>query len=150
MNSAHEKVINDIKFSSRTEHLFGTCSDDGHFKLWDVRSLKDAKSFTQCNQASEDDLLTISFSQLNDHLFATGGESSGIINIWDMRMQKDFINDLNYHKKPVTQIEWSPHHEYLFMSSAEDGEIFVWDQSKNGEEQARHDYQDGPPEMIFP
>lgn len=45
VNDAHEKVINDIKFSSRSEHLFGTCSDDGNFKLWDVRSMKDAKSF---------------------------------------------------------------------------------------------------------
>jgi histone-binding protein RBBP4 len=49
VNGAHEKVINDIKFSTRREHLFGTCSDDGHFKLWDARSLKDARSFTQCN-----------------------------------------------------------------------------------------------------
>lgn len=36
------------------------------------------------------------------------------------------------------------------MSSSGDGKIFVWDHSKTGEEQARHDYEDGPPELIFP
>lgn len=92
----------------------------------------------------------IGFSQLNEFLFATGGESSGIIKVWDLRMAKEFINDLHYHKQPVMQIEWSPKSEFLFMSSASEGEIFVWDQSKCGEEQGRCDYQDGPPEMIFP
>ena len=36
------------------------------------------------------------------------------------------------------------------MSSSVDGKVYIWDQFKTGEEQARHDYQDGPPEMIFP
>ena len=36
------------------------------------------------------------------------------------------------------------------MSSSSDGSVLVWDNSKTGEEQARHDYEDGPPEMIFP
>jgi histone-binding protein RBBP4 len=36
------------------------------------------------------------------------------------------------------------------MSSSADGCVFIWDNSKAGEEQARHDYEDGPPEMIFP
>ena len=42
-------------------------------------------------------------------------------------MSKEFINDLHYHKQAVMQIEWSPKSEYLFMSSASEGEIFVWD-----------------------
>lgn len=36
------------------------------------------------------------------------------------------------------------------VSGAEDGKVFVWDNSKCGEEQARKDYEDGPPELIFP
>jgi histone-binding protein RBBP4 len=35
------------------------------------------------------------------------------------------------------------------MSSSSDGKVFVWDNNKTGEEQARHDYEDGPPELIF-
>lgn len=61
-----------------------------------------------------------------------------------------FINDVHYHKSSVSQIEWSPSSEFVFMTAAGDGKIFVWDQEKCGEEQARHDYQDGPPELIFP
>ncbi len=130
--------------------MFGTASDDNNYKLWDSRTLKDANSFSHCYKASEDDLLVISFNHQNEYLFATGGEQSGILHIWDVRMPKFFINDLVYHKSAVGQIEWSPTSEHLFMSSASDGQVFIWDNTKTGEEQARHDYEDGPPEMIFP
>ena len=36
------------------------------------------------------------------------------------------------------------------MSGSLDSKVFVWDHSKVGEEQARVDYEDGPPELIFP
>jgi WD40 repeat protein len=97
-------------------------------------SLKDSSSAIHCYSASEDDLLVISFNQKSDFLFATGGERSGFIHVWDMRMPKYFINDLGYHKDQVTQIEWSPTSENFFMSSSTDGCVFIWDNSKAGEE----------------
>lgn len=92
----------------------------------------------------------ISFNHLNEHLFATGGEQSGYIHVWDLRMPRHFLNDLGFHKSAVSQIEWSPHCENLFMSSSTDGLVYVWDNDKASEEQARHDYEDGPAEMVFP
>ena len=154
MSKAHTAVINDIKFNPVNPALFITASDDGHFKVWDVRKCQQgdqqSSSFVQTYKASDEELLCASFNCFDEHLFATGGENSGIINIWDMRMPKTFLNDLNFHQGKVMQIEWSPHQEMLFMSGSQDGKVYVWDQSKCGEEQARHDYEDGPPEMIFP
>ncbi len=92
----------------------------------------------------------ISFNQLNPNLFATGGEQSGTLHVWDLRMARCALNDLSFHKGAVSQIEWSPSSENLFISSSSDGCVFVWDNSKTGEEQARHDYEDGPPELVFP
>lgn len=106
--------------------------------------------FVQCQKATNEELLCISFNHFNPHLFATGGEQEGIINTWDLRNNRTFLNDLNYHSDKVNTIEWSPFHEHIFMSGALDAKIFVWDHSKVGEEQARHDYEDGPPEMLFP
>ena len=84
------------------------------------------------------------------HLFATGGEQSGCVHVWDTRMPQLFVCDLLYHKKQVNQIEWSPHDAGLLLSTSYDGKVFIWDHSKTGEEQARHDYEDGPPELLFP
>jgi histone-binding protein RBBP4 len=147
INDAHLKIINDVKFSNLNPNLFATVSDDSHFKLWDTRSLK---IFTHTYQASDDQLLVVGFSHFNEHLYATAGEESGMILVWDLRMTRNAINDLNYHKGAVNQLEWCPTSEWLFMTSASDGLVYVWDQSKCGQEQARHDYEDGPPEMIYP
>lgn len=98
VNNAHQKVINDVKFSNLNPNMLGTVSDDSHFKLWDMRDLG---NFTHTFKASDDDLLVIGFNHFNEHLFATGGEKSGILHVWDTRMPKTCINDLNYHKGPV-------------------------------------------------
>jgi histone-binding protein RBBP4 len=71
---AHQNVINDVKFSILNHNIFGTASDDNNYKLWDYRNLKDSNSFIQCNKASDDYLLVISFNCFNEFLFATGGE----------------------------------------------------------------------------
>lgn len=96
IEAAHEGVINDTKFSNINPHVFGTASDDHHYKLWDIRQ---AKPQMHSYSASEDDLLVISFSHFNEHLFTTGGEQSGCVHVWDTRMPKIFINDLLYHKQ---------------------------------------------------
>jgi WD40 repeat protein len=41
LDEAHLSVINDVKFSNTNENLFGTVSDDSHYKLWDLRTSKD-------------------------------------------------------------------------------------------------------------
>lgn len=38
LQNAHENTINDIKFSLKSANVFGTASDDGHYKLWDLRN----------------------------------------------------------------------------------------------------------------
>ena len=38
IEKAHESVINDAKFSNLDPNMFGTASDDHHYKLWDMRA----------------------------------------------------------------------------------------------------------------
>lgn len=45
-------------------------------------------------------------------------------------------------------MEWHPTSEQIFASAGDDGAVFIWDNSKNGEEQGRRDYEDGPPELV--
>ena len=37
----------------------------------------------------------------------------------------------------------------MVLSGGDDGKVYLWDNSKNGEEQAQGDYEDGPPELLF-
>lgn len=67
-------------------------------------------------------------------MLASAGEESGLIAIWDTRMPEMFLNDLQFHSKQVTCMEWHPSKEQVLISGADDGKVYVWDNSKNGEE----------------
>jgi WD40 repeat protein len=127
--------------------IFGTVGSDAHYRIWDIRT---PKQFVQCQKASEDELLSFGFSYFNENLFCTGGEESGNFHVWDIRLPRSALNDFVYHKESVTSIEWNPNVPNLILSTSLDGQVFIWDHNKTGEEQARHDYADGPPELLFP
>ena len=67
-----------------------------------------------------------------------------------MRMPQSEINSFSFHQSQVTLLEWCPNQENILASGSDDKKIYIWDQSSNGSEQARQDYEDGPPELIFP
>lgn len=65
-------------------------------------------------------------------------------------MPKQSLHEYIFHNKQVTNLEWCPHNVHLLASGSDDQKVYIWDQSLLGMEQARSDYEDGPPEMIFP
>lgn len=38
IDNAHQNTVNDVKFSPMNPNLFISASDDGHFKIWDIRT----------------------------------------------------------------------------------------------------------------
>ena len=49
-------------------------------------------------------------------------------------MPEMVLNDVEHHDKQVTALEWHPSKEQIFVSAGEDGKVFLWDNSKCGEE----------------
>ena len=68
------------------------------------------RSILSC-QASDDELNCATFNNINRNLLAVGGEESGLIGVWDIRMPQMVINDLSHHTKQITNIEWHPTQE---------------------------------------
>ena len=65
-------------------------------------------------------------------------------------MPKEAIHGFYHHSKQVTLLEWCPSNENILASGSDDHKIYIWDSNMVGTEQARADYEDGPPELIFP
>ncbi len=70
------------------------------FKVWDMRDCG-YRSIISCH-ASDNELLCATFNNVNPNLIAVGGEESGLIGVWDLRMPQMVINDLSHHDKQVT------------------------------------------------
>eukprot|EP00352_Strombidinopsis_acuminata_P005590 CAMPEP_0176370576 /NCGR_PEP_ID=MMETSP0126-20121128/24088_1 /TAXON_ID=141414 ORGANISM="Strombidinopsis acuminatum, Strain SPMC142" /NCGR_SAMPLE_ID=MMETSP0126 /ASSEMBLY_ACC=CAM_ASM_000229 /LENGTH=98 /DNA_ID=CAMNT_0017729675 /DNA_START=697 /DNA_END=993 /DNA_ORIENTATION=- len=89
--------INDAKFSPIDPNLIITSANDGNFKIWDIRD--NGYKYNLMGTASDDSLNCSAFNPINRYVFATAGESTGMIGIWDMRMPEMFTNDLIFHQK---------------------------------------------------
>mmetsp|Transcript_45143 Transcript_45143/g.59858 ORF Transcript_45143/g.59858 Transcript_45143/m.59858 type:complete len:127 (+) Transcript_45143:879-1259(+) len=81
-------------------------------------------------------------------MFACAGEDC-LVTIWDMRMPDQCLNEMRFHEQEITCLDWHPTEEQVCVSGSKDGKIYVWDNSKNGDEQGQNDYDDGPPELVF-
>ncbi len=88
-------TINDVKFSPLEPSLLVTAGSDGLFKVWDLRDCG-YKSQLACH-ASDNELNCATFNNVNPFLVAVGGEESGLIGVWDLRMPQMVINDLTHH-----------------------------------------------------
>jgi WD40 repeat protein len=79
IENAHADSINDVKFGPDGNLLIST-ADDGHFKIWDLRT--DTRKFTMAYKAVSDDgesLCVGQFNPINANVFAVAGSSSGEI-----------------------------------------------------------------------
>ena len=77
-SEAHVENINDVRFAthpSYSEHMLISTADDGHFKIWDLRT----NNFTFAHKASDESVCVGTFNSLEPNLFVVGGDSSGEI-----------------------------------------------------------------------
>ena len=82
-------------------------------------------------QAAEegDSLCAGQFNPINPNIFAIAGDSTGLIQVWDIRMNYEAIHNFQYHSQQVTVLEWCPSNEYLLASGSDDKLIYIWDLS---------------------
>lgn len=115
----HESTVNDVCFSS--EFIFGSVGDDKNLILWDTRI-----GLSKKIKAANSDVLCCEFSKLNENFVAVGSADSNV-SIFDLRNLTSAAYTLNYHKKEVTQVRWSPHLSSVLASSGTDRRVCLWD-----------------------
>jgi len=86
-----------VKFSPLDPNILITTGSDGKFKVWDIRDCGYRSLLT--GEGSDNDLNCATFNNVNKNLFACGGEDTGLIGVWDLRLPKMCINDLSHHSK---------------------------------------------------
>lgn len=143
----HKATVNDVQWHPmHGKNLLGTVSDDGTWKLMDLRTASNSKHALKV-QAHEEAVNTLAFNLKHDVLFATGSADK-TIGLFDMRfLEKGKLLCMEGHADSVTKIEWSPHDPSILASSSDDRRTIIWDITLAGAEQTPEDAEDGAPEM---
>uniref|UniRef100_A0A3Q7GFE1 Uncharacterized protein n=1 Tax=Solanum lycopersicum TaxID=4081 RepID=A0A3Q7GFE1_SOLLC len=111
----HSASVEDLQWSPVDPCVFASCSVDGSIKIWDTRK---KRSPTATIKAYKTDVNVISWNRGASCMLASGSDD-GAFSIQDLRVVKCGLNEggesvvayFEYHKHPITSIEWSPHHE---------------------------------------
>ena len=130
----HQGSIEELQWSPSEQNVFASASSDGTVKVWDVRS-KSRKPAVDA-KISDTDVNVMSWSRQTTHLLATGADD-GQWAVWDLRQWKSSgskltptpVASFNFHKKPITSIEWLPTDDSVVAVACADSTATLWDLS---------------------
>lgn len=152
--------IEEIQWSPTQAQVLITCRAGGVVQVWDTRDMRQSKLSWQ---ADPSDINVASWNRAREasHLLVTGAES-GAVSVWDLRKlatAQEPIQQLRWHKKAITSVEFSLHNQSALSVTADDGQCTLWDLSLErdpseelqviGELFGRKDLTDLPDQLLF-
>lgn len=133
----HTAPVEEIQWSPNEKAVFASAGSDGTVKVWDIR-IKSRKPAVDV-EVSKTDVNVMSWSKLTSHLLATGADD-GEWAVWDLRQWKPQqgapagsklspspVANFNFHKKPITSIEWHPSDDSVVAVACADNTATLWD-----------------------
>jgi len=87
-----------------SEKIFASCSDDGIFSLWDIKS---ANSRIMTVSAHAAEIFSCDFHKYNEQIITASQDNS--VKVWDLRNTKEPMRVLVGHRHSVRQVKCSPH-----------------------------------------
>lgn len=158
--TGHTSSVEEIQWSPNEKNVFASASSDGSVKVWDVRS-KSRKPAVDV-QISKTDVNVMSWANQTFHLLATGADD-GQWAVWDLRHWKPNaaapgsqisaspVASFDFHKEPVTSIEWHPSDDSVVAVGSADNTVTLWDLAVelDDEESRQAGMADLPPQLLF-
>ncbi|TPP63432.1 Ribosome assembly protein RRB1 [Fasciola gigantica] len=138
--TGHTGSVEDIQWSYTEPTVFLSVSADHSIRVWDVRSPPSSGSMLTVPEAHPADVNVAAWNrQVPVHLL-TGGDD-GSLRVWDLRqihrrygsgagdqsLIPAYTHVYDFHKKPITSVEWNSNDPGVFVATSEDDQVTLWD-----------------------
>lgn len=158
----HINSVEDIQWSPTEATVFTSASSDKTIRVWDIRG-KSGPQITVDN-AHFEDVNVISWNPSVSYLLASGSDD-GSFKVWDLRNIRNTLPlaHFQYHKGPITSMQWSYHDESLLSVSSSDDQVTIWDLSVEADDEQQKQqnnnnnnnsnnsemFNEYPPQLLF-
>jgi ribosome assembly protein RRB1 len=164
----HTGSVEELQWSPTERHVFASASSDGSIKIWDVRSK--SRSAAISVHVSDSDVNVMSWSKQTSRLLASGADD-GQWAVWDLRSWKPNssntassgappsaatapspVASFNFHRQPITSIEWHPTDDSIVAVAAADDTLTLWDLAVELDDEESRDtagVAGVPPQLLF-
>lgn len=151
------RSVEDLQWSPSQNTVFASCGSDGFIRIWDTRSKSHKPQVSV--RASNTDVNVISWNPVesSQHLICSG-DDAGRWGVWDLRSfspnsTSSTVATFDFHKKPITSIEFHPSDPSVVAVASEDNTVTLWDLSVEADDE-ESGAQDAsltgvPPQLLF-
>lgn len=128
----HENSVEDIKWSPQDADILASCSVDKSVRVWDLRQSTLTKCVNCISESHKSDVNVIDWNRRSKDLIVSGGDD-GVVKVWDLRYVRKNdkevlpVAQFDYHKKPITSLEWDPNDDTVMAVASEDDRLTLWD-----------------------
>lgn len=143
---AHTQDVNVISWNRLQNFLLASGSDDGSFRVWDLRAFQEFAH------------LSLSFSLFSFCCSNGITITTCCFLLCTHTHSATPVSDFRYHTKPITSIEWSPFDESTLAVASADNSLTIWDlsleadtdeQAAAADDAAAPAEDDVPPQLMF-
>lgn len=130
--AGHEDSVEDIKWSPQDSDVLASCSVDKSVRIWDLREAALSRCTMKIIKSHQSDVNVIDWNKRSKNLIVSGGDD-GVVKVWDIRFIKRTeeesppVAQFDYHKKPITSVEWDPNDDTVISVASEDDKLTLWD-----------------------
>ncbi|KAK9475459.1 WD40-repeat-containing domain protein [Dipodascopsis tothii] len=130
--------VEELQWSRSERSVFASGGSDGFVRIWDTRSKQHRPAISI--QASASDVNVMSWNSSVSYLLASGHDD-GSWAVWDLRSFKPKETkaqpaaSFDFHKAPVTSIEFHPTEESIVAVSSADNTLTLWDLSVEADDE---------------
>ena len=120
---AHDKEVFDIQFGN-DENTFISGGADGSVRLFDLRALNHSTIIYETKGSTP--INKLAWNLTTPNLIAALSLDKSVIYIFDSRANANVsLDELNFHKDPVTGIVWAPDNPSQLCSVSEDRNVII-------------------------
>ncbi|XP_064614643.1 LOW QUALITY PROTEIN: GATOR2 complex protein WDR24-like [Liolophura sinensis] len=117
----------DVEWNQKEDHILASAATNGSVVIWNLNKPSKSKQEHVFNEHARA-VNRVCFHAMEPHMLLSG-DNGGCIKLFDVK-RKEVSMSFNSNSESVRDVQFNPHHYFLFAAAYENGNVKIWDMRK--------------------